>query len=195
MKCMDNDNYNFESVWMSLEKRLREFISAKVNDKADVEDILQETFIRIHDNIDSLNDKTKVKSWVYQISRNLVNDYYRSQKKMRNTAADIFIENEENEEKSEDLMSETLEDMIKMMDRLPAKYCEALCLTELGNMNQLEYSKHSGLSYSAAKSRIQRARVMLRDMLMNCCHYHFDKYGTVIDVHPIRCCCCQHGQI
>ena len=87
-------------------------------------------------------------------------------------------------------MGEAIEDMIQMMDDLPPEYCEALCLTEMEVMIQKEYSEKIGLSYSAAKSRVQRARKMLKDTMMKCCHYQFDKYGAIIDFHPISCCCC-----
>ena len=53
-----------------------------------------------------------------------------------------------------------------------------------------EYAVKAGISYSGAKSRVQRARIMLKDMLMQCCHYQFDKYGTVFDIQQkCRCCC------
>ena len=77
-----------------------------------------------------------------------------------------------------------------MMNNLPPEYCEALCLTELEGLSQKDYAEKIGISYSGAKSRVQRARKILKDMLMNCCHYEFDKYGTVIGIHPVECCCC-----
>jgi RNA polymerase sigma-70 factor (ECF subfamily) len=76
------------------------------------------------------------------------------------------------------------------MNGLPTEYCEALCLTEIDGVTQKEYAEKKGLSYSGAKSRVQRARMMLKDMLLECCHYHFDKYGTVFDIQPKCCHCC-----
>jgi RNA polymerase sigma-70 factor (ECF subfamily) len=86
-------------------------------------------------------------------------------------------------------MDTAVSDMIKFMNDLPADYCEALCLTELEGISQKEYALRKGISYSAAKSRVQRGRAMLKDLLLQCCHYSFDKYGTVIDIQP-NCCCC-----
>ena len=84
-------------------------------------------------------------------------------------------------------MQETLQDMVKMIDDLPVEYCEALCLTELGGMSQKEYAEEAGISYSGAKARVQRAKKKLKDNLMKCCHYQFDRYGTVVDIHPVNC--------
>ena len=87
-------------------------------------------------------------------------------------------------------MDEAISDMVKMMDELPSEYCEALCMTEIDGMSQKDYAEKSGLSYSGAKSRVQRARSMLKDMLLDCCHYQFDKYGTVFHIESKCCRCC-----
>lgn len=176
-----------EEIWLQFEHKLRAFTISKVSDQAVAEDILQELFIKIHENIDKLNDKTKIQSWIFQICRNLINDYYRDKSKKRSKELHI---SDSDEEESSEVMNEALEDMVKMMDGLPPEYCEALCLTEFGKLSQKEYADKIGISYSGAKSRVQRARKMLKDMLMNCCHYEFDKYGTVISIHPAKCCCC-----
>ena len=160
---------------------------SKVYDKSVTDDIMQELFIKIHANIDRVKDDTKIQAWIYQICRNLIIDHFRN---LDRAQKESLLSSPENEEESNEFMTEALEDMVKMMDNLPREYCEALCLTELGKMNQKEYADKIGISYSGAKSRVQRARKMLKDMLMNCCHYEFDKYGTVINIYPADCCCC-----
>ncbi len=178
-----------EEIWLKLENKLRAFILSKVHDEFVAADLLQELFIKIHANIDKVNDHTKIQPWIYQICRNLIIDHFRShQKRKKNT---FFASEREHEEVAEDFISETLEDMIKMMSDLPSEYCEALCLTELEGLSQKDYADKIGISYSGAKSRVQRARKMLKDLLMNCCHYEFDKYGTIIGVYPANCCCCR----
>jgi RNA polymerase sigma-70 factor (ECF subfamily) len=89
-------------------------------------------------------------------------------------------------------MDKAISDMIGMMENLPPGYCEALCLTEIEGMSQKEYAEMKGLSYSGAKSRVQRAREELKQMLLQCCHYQFDKYGTVFNIESLCCCCCPH---
>ncbi len=86
-------------------------------------------------------------------------------------------------------MDEAVQDMIGMMNDLPPEYCEALCLTELEGLSQKEYAEKIGIPYSSAKSRVQRSRILLKDMLMRCCHYEFDKYGTILSISQ-NCCCC-----
>ena len=177
-----------EEIWLKFENKLRAFTLSKVHDKSVTDDILQELFIKIHANIDKVKDETKIQSWIYQICRNLITDYFRNQSKNPLKESPVFNHEEEND--TDEVMREALEDMAKMMDKLPPEYCEALCLTELGNLSQKEYAQKINISYSGAKSRVQRARKMLKDMLMTCCHYEFDKYGTVIGIYPANCCCC-----
>ena len=82
----------------------------------------------------------------------------------------------------------------KMIDLLPEKYAQALTMVEFQGLSQIQLAQKLNLSVSAAKSRVQRGRKMLKDNLMNCCHYEFDKYGTIISYHPISCCCCKKAK-
>jgi RNA polymerase sigma-70 factor, ECF subfamily len=176
-----------EYLWKDFEAKLRSFIYSKIPDKAATEDILQEVFIRIHLKIGTLKDDGKLKPWLYQITRNLIVDYYR-----RNKSAKLISQawpEQDEEETDNKVMDEAMKDMIGMMNDLPPEYCEALCLTELEGLSQKEYAEKIGIPYSSAKSRVQRSRILLKDMLMRCCHYEFDKYGTILSISQ-NCCCC-----
>jgi RNA polymerase sigma-70 factor, ECF subfamily len=180
-----------EKIWHQFSHDLRMFIMSRVKDSDHAEDLLQETFVRIHNNINNLKDETRLQSWIFQITRNVIADHFRKMTKSNRE----YPEPEPSESDTNDeVMTEAVQDMINMMDNLPSEYCEALCLTELEGLSQKEYAEKLGISYSGAKSRVQRARKILRDMLMQCCHYQFDKYGTVIGIFPAGCCCCEGNQ-
>ena len=179
---------NIENIWLGFRTKLLAFILSKIPDRMTAEDILQEVFIRIHLHMDSLRDETKIKPWLYQITRNIINDHYRKNRPELNR---VIIDVADEEETADmQVMEEATRDMIQMMDKLPEAYCEALCITELEGLSQKEYADKIGIPYSSAKSRVQRSRKILRDMLMQCCHYQFDKYGTVVSIMPRSCCCC-----
>lgn len=177
-----------ENIFKGLEMKLESFILSKVHDVETARDILQETFLRIHSKAGTIRDDAKIHAWIYQVVRNLIADYFRNTGRTQSKAH--IIEETEKEVTDHEIMEEAISDMIKMMDDLPPEYCEALCLTELEGLSQKEYAIRAGISYSGARSRVQRGRVMLKDMLMRCCHYEFDKYGTILDITPITCCCC-----
>jgi len=176
-----------EYLWNDFEGKLRSFIFSKIPDKAATEDILQEVFIKIHLKIGTLKDESKLKPWIYQITRNMIMDFYRRNKTV-NPPLPTLTEAEE-EYTDNMVMDEAMQDMIGMMNDLPEEYCEALCLTELEGLSQKEYAERIGIPYSSAKSRVQRSRKLLKDMLMKCCHFEFDKYGTVLSISK-NCCCC-----
>ena len=183
-----NRKTNVEQLWNEFSSGLKLFILSKVEDESDASDILQDTFLKIHQNIHQLRDQSRIKPWVYQIARNATTDYFRSNG--RNQKSDVIPEELSIQTSSDQIMDKAIGDMITMMDELSPEFCEALCLTEIEGMSQKEYAAMKGLSYSGAKSRVQRAKVMLKDMLLKCCHYQFDRYGTVFDIQAKCCCCC-----
>jgi RNA polymerase sigma-70 factor (ECF subfamily) len=181
------ESENIQDIWKKFNSNLRAFIISRTGNEADADDILQEVYIRLHENIGDIKDGAAIKSWIYKVALNLVTDHYRKQKRevvLQAVTSELYGNSKKNP-----YMDTAVNDMIKMMDDLPPEYCEALCLTEIEGLSQKEYAERTGLSYSGAKSRVQRARLMLKDMLLKCCHYQFDKYGTVYNIQP-KCCCC-----
>lgn len=174
-------------IWLDFSGKIRAFIQKRIEDSDIVEDLLQEVFIKIHTNISSLKDETKLHAWIYQIARNTINDHFRKLKNVNQKNGDDISEDIEQVNES---MNKIAEGLHKFMDELPHIYCDALCKTEFDGYSQVDYAKEAGISNSGAKSRVQRGRAMIKDMLMKCCHFQFDKYGTIIDYHPITCCCC-----
>ena len=56
-------------VWSRLSADLRRFIRRRVGDDHAADDLLQETFVRIHSRLDTLVDTQRLSVWVYQIAR------------------------------------------------------------------------------------------------------------------------------
>lgn len=182
------DSPNTEALYRKLSQRLREFIRKRVHDEAAGKDILQDVFLKIHSRIDSVRDGERIESWIFQITRNAIADHYRNHRET--------VEPEENIADSPD--EETIEaklapSVAEMVRSLPEKYRTALQMTDYEGLTQKELADRLGISISGAKSRVQRARAMLKDLLTRCCHFELDRYGTIIDYHPISCSCCQEG--
>jgi RNA polymerase sigma-70 factor (ECF subfamily) len=57
-------------------------------------------------------------------------------------------------------------------------------MSEIDGLPQREIAERLGLSLSGAKSRVQRGRAMLKDILDQCCVFHFDKRGNLMDCDP-----------
>ena len=76
-----------------------------------------------------------------------------------------------------------------MARALPPMYAQAIALVDFEGLSFDEAARRMSVSVSGAKSRVQRARKMIRDSLLRCCHFVFDRYGTIIDYYPACCCC------
>jgi len=176
-----------ERIWEVFGEQLRGYISRRISDSSSIDDILQDVFVKIHSNIETLDDETKIRSWVYQITRNTIIDYYRRRKIIHEDIETVHVAEEPDEETPAQEIASGLRTIV---ESLPEKYAEALLFVEFQGMSQIELAKKLGISLSGAKSRVQRARSMVRDSLMNCCHFQFDRYGTIIDSVPVCCCCC-----
>ena len=84
--------------------------------------------------------------------------------------------------------------LTEMINALPEKYAQALNMVEIGGLSQVQLAKELNVSVSGAKSRVQRGRRLLKDSLLECCHYEFDRYGTIISYHSKSCCVCNKSK-
>jgi len=167
-----------ESIWNQYSSSLLAFIRGRVNDKSAANDILQDIFIRIHSKLDTLEDTNKLKSWLYQITRNAIIDYYRSHR----TTIELpdWLENPEpsNEENVKKDLSSCL---IPMIRKLPEKYRQAVYLSEIEELNQSVIADIENISLSGAKSRVQRGKALLKNMLDDCCAFEINKNNQLVD--------------
>ncbi len=172
-----------ETIWDRFCCRLLAFIRGRVSDEAEAEDILQEAFLRIHQHLCCLPDTDKMDAWVYQIARNLIIDYYRRRRELVDLPESLPAEADLPEDEPDAELALSLQEMIA---GLPEPYRQALILTGYGGLSTKEMAASQGLSLSGAKSRVQRARRMLHDMFLDCCHFEMDRRGRIMDYYP--CC-------
>jgi len=169
-----------ENVWHETNVPLKNFIKQRVPNEYDAEDILQDIFYKIHNNIASLQDQNKIQPWIYRITRNVIADYYR--RRNRTLALTPLPDDPVNEPWSDVNANAEIAYCLKnMISYLPEKYKQAIFLTEYQNLTQKELGAKTGLSLTGAKSRVQRARGKLKEMLLGCCDLEFDRSGDIID--------------
>jgi RNA polymerase sigma-70 factor, ECF subfamily len=177
-----------EQVWTQFRPRLQLFVYQRVPDAFTADDLMQGIYLKIHMHLDTLRNEDRLESWVFQITRNVVHDYYRSSRPMDEVADDL-PDNDADDDKDVAAITRCLSHSIRdFVELLPDEYREALILTEFEGFTQRELAQQLGISLSGAKSRVQRGRKLLHGLLLNCCAFEQDRYGTVIDFHP-RCGC------
>jgi len=182
---------SIEQVWQEYHHKLLAFIRSRVGDVSIADDILQDVFIRIHSRIDTLKDTSKLQSWIYQIARNAVIDHYRARKSTEGLPESVSLpETDPGDGPPEDIDS-CVQSMIR---QLPDHYREAVMLSEIEGLTQKEVAERQGVSVSGAKTRVQRGRARMKEMLLDCCRFEFDRRGRVIDYERRPKCDCDSGE-
>lgn len=171
-----------------LRAAVRRFVGARVRDAATADDLTQEVFVKMQRHVAEVRDPRRLMGWVIQVARNVISDHFR---RLRPTEA--FDEAHvaakatppEADTREESRLREELAGYIRcVVQGLSPIYREALELTEYDGLSQVELARRLGLSVSAAKSRVQRARALVRATVDRCCHFEVDRYGTVLDYTP-----------
>jgi RNA polymerase sigma-70 factor (ECF subfamily) len=178
-----------EQVWDAFHGSLQQFIRRRVSDEFTAEDVLQDVFLKIHQHIETLKDVIRLESWIYQIARNAIIDSYRSRRQTTTLEAAEVTDMPE-ELPDDDVVSELLPCVRAMVKSLPDLDRQALVLTAYQGITQKELAERLGLSFSGAKSRVQRAREKLKQQLLECCHFELDRRGHILDYQP-RCHNCE----
>jgi len=167
-----------ELIWKDYHDKLLSFIQKRVNDNNMSEDILQDVFLKILTKINTLKDSSRLRSWLYQVTRNAISDYYRDKKKADNIPVSSFDLESENED---NIMKEVESWVGCLIKGLPDIYCEAVELSEIEGIPQKDIAKKLNISYPNARSRVQRGRNMLKNKLTECCLFNVDVYGNILD--------------
>lgn len=180
-----------QAIWLEFGARLRGFIVRRVRSEADAEDILQEVFLRIHRHAGSVNHDDRLASWLFQVTRNAIADYHRAPMRREQpeaivgeSAFDIadHASPEPSRDFESDLARQELSSCLRpMIERLPSPYREAVAMVDLGGEPQTEAAARLGLSVSGMKSRVQRGRRALKEILVECCPVQLDAGGRVVD--------------
>jgi RNA polymerase sigma-70 factor (ECF subfamily) len=170
-----------ESAWLQLSTDLRHFIRRRVVDDHVADDLLQETFLRIHRGINQLGRAGRLTAWVYRIARNVIHDHYRACRHEQSLAE---IDPPDASEKTDELLRHADRWLDELIQQLPETYRQAVIWGEIEGLTQREIAKRLGLSLSGAKSRVQRGRALLKQALDQCCTFHVDHQGNVYDCDP-----------
>lgn len=182
-------------AWRELEAKLRPFIARRVRAEVDVDDVMQDVFLRMQRGLAELRDDERFGPWVYRVARSAIVDHQRSASRHRVVAGDdlddqaLDVEDDDGRTVAEELASY----LAPFVAMLPSPYREALTLVELEGIAQNQAAEMLGISVSGMKSRVQRGRARLRKALEDCCHIALDARGHVMSCEPRQDGCSPGG--
>ena len=166
-----------ERLWKEYQSGIKSFLHSKVGNPHDVEDLQQEILIKTYQNLNNVQSADSIKSWLYQIARNSIIDFYRTRSRGQNLQAeDLWYE-----EQDIDLKHELSQCILPFIQALPKENAELLTAIDIEGQSQKHYAEASNLSYSTLKSRVQKSRQLLKSQFQECCTLTLDKRGNLID--------------
>jgi len=166
----------YNQIMERYQKPLFLFIYRTVRDMDESKDLLQETFVRMFKNRDTLREDRPVKSWLYQTASNLCIDYFRKHKPGRvscydhqDTAFSAIVEVSHHETgpgpdeiAQENALQETI---LKAIDQLPKKQKMVMTLRSCKNLTMKEIAEVMGCSQQTVGTTLFAARKKLVEIL------------------------------
>ena len=152
------------TLWQDHRADLRRFVGRRVSDRHEAEDILQDVFLKAHQSLHQLESTDRAAAWLSRIAANRIIDHYRARRPTEPLPDDLAAAEPEH-----DPFEELATCLPAMIERLPQTYRVPVVLSEIDGLPQRDVAQRLGLSVSGAKSRVQRGRALLRQLLERCC--------------------------
>lgn len=168
---------HIEDIWSEYRASLKSFLSSRIYDSDEVDDLLQEILIKTHDKLHTIRSESSIKSWLFQVANNAIMDFYRKKSRLPEFSDEEpwYVEEEIN---SEHPLLRCIEPFIQA---LPEESAGLLTAIDLEGQSQKAYAEELGISYSTLKSRVQKSRSQLRSLFEKCCHLTLDSSGNIYD--------------
>ena len=175
---------DLDTIWSEVGASVKGFVRRRISDPHQADDVVAEVMLRIHQKLATLDGRERVTAWVFRITRNAITDYYRRTARRRevlgaeiepgaDSGADDWLDDRQA------ALSELAACVRPLVGALPSDYRRALELTDIEGFTQAEAARIEGISLSGMKSRVQRGRARLRQLLAACCHLEQDVRGRV----------------
>ena len=151
-------------IWLQFNENMYAYILNKVHDSESAAEINQQVLTKLLDACCSGKEIKNVSSWIFRIAHNTLVDHLRLQRKQS------VLEYDPEQEDTPSVYMELAEYIQPLIGFLPEKYATPLILSDIQGVKQEEIAKQLNLSLSGAKSRIQRARKLLKEEVKTCFH-------------------------
>ena len=178
----------FWEIYDQYYAKVRRFILALVKDQWAADDLIQETFLRVQENLGTLKDPSKLSSWIFRIAHNLCQDHFRQLKIAASKGStdldrvesleegfiqEIFIQKELEQRE----MGKCVQDQIAL---LPESLRTVLVLFDIMEFSHQEIADILKINVKNVKVRLHRARKKLKPMLEEKCTFEKDERNVLV---------------
>ena len=176
-KIVAGDQRKFEEIIKLYERLVAHIVFRMVSDNTDREEICQEVFIKVFQNLEAFNFNAKLSTWIAKIAHNHCINFLRKHKlnllddmSNSNEHGDMqFTESLHTESTVPDTESEKNERVNiirKEIEKLPEKYKIILTLYHIDEFSYKDIEQVVNMPEGTIKSYLFRARKMLRENLL-----------------------------
>lgn len=175
---LSGDIHSFEELFFRYKDKIFNFILSLVKDKELSQDLFQEVFIKVIDNLQKYNEGN-FSAWIFLIARNSVYDYLKSKKNIEEknilSIDDEIYENitikdiiKDDKNPQDILIQENeIKKLYNAIHRLSYEYQEIIFLKHFSGMSFNEISKMLNIPMGTLLSRFKRAIDKLTDIMRN----------------------------
>jgi RNA polymerase sigma-70 factor (ECF subfamily) len=172
----------FLDLYDQFYQRVRKFILASVKNESVADDLIQETFIKIQENLGSLRDPAKISSWIFRIAYHLCQDHFRTLKKSSSHEEihDGLVNLQETpvqKKLEQGEMSRCVQDQLNLLSESQRS---VIIFADVMDFSHQEIADILGLTVENAKVRLHRARKKFKAILEEKCTFEVDERNVLV---------------
>lgn len=170
------DQEAFEQLVRDNQNRVYSLAVRLVGDREEAADLAQEAFLKAWQGLSSFQGESSFSTWIYRLTTNVCIDYLRRKKRRQEVEPAVSLDDEDSgwaepadagqdpQRKLEE--AERSRALSRGLERLPEHQRQVLVMRELSGLSYQEIGAATGLDLGTVKSRIARARLALRKILL-----------------------------
>jgi RNA polymerase sigma-70 factor (ECF subfamily) len=167
--------------WSAFFTQLQRFVASRVRSAADADDLVQVILERAMRKAHEAEIDNAV-SWLFGVARNAIADHYRSEARSLVAAADALDTVGDPLGASDEERAAVIACMTPLLNLLPAEVAQLLRWADMEGRSMRSIAAELGISLTAAKSRVQRARKDFVKATTDCCAITVDGRGRVTEL-------------
>ena len=167
------------TAWTTHEPELRGWLRHRIDNPAEADDLIQDLFIKALRQGERFCSVHNARAWLFEVARNTLADRLRVARDTVELPEDLAAPVED-----ADTVDGLTACLPRVLSELSAGDRDAITQCDLQGVPQADFANARGLSLSAAKSRLQRARQRLKARMTQACQVQLDDTGRVADFVP-----------
>lgn len=167
------------TAWEQHAAELRSWLLHRLGQAQDADDMMQDLYLKALQQGNRFCEILNTRAWLFQVARNAVADRMRVKREMVELPEDLPSLSDPVE-----AVDNLIECLPRVLSELSAEDRAVIVLCDLQGLPQKAYAAQAGITLSATKSRLLRARQRLRQRMTQACQVQFDEVGRVDDFVP-----------